>query len=144
MLYLSECKPAVTVSTNLFDHKSVLLSLDGAAPLNIARMSRLRNCNMDNPHSKYSIPHAAYRCYSFGIKTGLGTNLWAPLSNLVNNIKNKTKIVSGKLLGVSTMLKHVALRGETPREVMKIAAIYSEIDLTFLDLPSLDHLSQLP
>ena len=62
----------------------------------------------------------------------------------MNNIKNKTKIVSGKLLEVSTMLKHVPIRGETSREVMKIAAIYSEIDLTFLDLPSLDHLSQLP
>ena len=34
--------------------------------------------------------------------------------------------------------------GETPRDVMEIGAIYSEIDLTFLDLPSLDHLAELP
>ena len=139
----NQCKPAVTVSTNLFDHKSVLLSLGGAAPLNVAKIPRLRNCNMDNPHLKYSVLHAAYRCYSFGIKTEFGTDLWAQRSNLVNNIKNKTKIISEKLLEVSTMLKNVAMGGETQRDVMEIAAIYSEIDLTFLDLPSLDHLAEL-
>ena len=141
---LSECKPAVSVSTNLFDHKAVLLSLGDAAPPSTAGIPRLRNCNMNNPYLKYSVELAAYRCYSFGIRTELITDFWAPLRNMVTDMQNKTKIISEKLLEMSTMLKNYAVRDETPRDVMDVSALYAEIDLAFQDLPSLDHLSQLP
>ena len=141
---LKNCKPATTVAINLFDHKSVTLCL-GAAPLQgIAKFPRLRNSNLDNNYLKYSVLLAAYRCYSFGIKTEINNAPLAPGAYIVANIKEQSKIIGNKLLEVSTMLKVVASRDETPMDSMNISALYAEISLAFSDLPPLEQLSLLP
>ena len=141
---LKNCKPATTVAINLFDHKSVTLCL-GAAPLpGIAKFPRLRNSNLDNNYLKYSVLLAAYRCYSFGIKTEINNAPLAPGAYIVANIKEQSKIIGNKLLEVSTMLKVIASRDETPMDSMNISVLYAEISLAFSDLPPLEQLSLLP
>ena len=57
---------------------------------------------------------------------------------------SQSKIIGNKLLEVSTMLKVVASRDETPMDSMNISALYAEISLAFSDLPPLEQLSLLP
>ena len=68
----------------------------------------------------------------------------APGAYIVSNIKEQSKIIGNKLLEVSTMLKVIASRDETPIDSMNISALYAEISLAFSDLLPLDQLSLLP
>ena len=98
------CKPATTVAINLFDHKSVTLCLGAAPSPGIPKFPRLRSEYLDNNYLKYSVLLAAYRCYSFGIKTEMNNAPLAPSAYIVSNIKDQSKIIGDKLLEVSTML----------------------------------------
>ena len=49
-------------------------------------------------------------------------------------------MIGNKLLEVSTMLKVIASRDETPMDSMNISALYAEISLAFSDLPPLEQL----
>ena len=141
---LKECKPAIATATNLFDHKSVTLTL-GMSDLPTAKQPpKLRNSNLDNPLLQNHITLAAYKCYSFGIRAETENYIHTPIREMLENLKQTTRQIANKLSEVFSMQKEVALREETPRDKMLISAIFAEIGLAFSDLPSLDILSQFP
>ena len=141
---LKECKPAIATATNLFDHKSVTLTLGMSDLPTVKQPPKLRNSNLDNPLLQNYITLAAYKCYSFGIRAETENDIHAPIRAMLENLKQTTRQIANKLAEVLSMLKEVAAREETPRDEMLISAIFAEIGIAFSDLPSLDILSQFP
>ena len=141
---LKECKPAIATATNLFDHKSVTLTLGMSDLPTVKQPPKLQNSNLDNPLLQNHITLAAYKCYSFGIRAETENDIHTPIREMLENLKRTTRQIADKVSEVFAMQKEVALREETPRDGMLISAIFAEIGLAFSDLPSLYILFQFP
>ena len=139
---LKECKPSNSTAINLFDHKTATLTLGMSVPLNKKQITRLRNCNLDN--LLYCLNTlAAYKCYSFGIKTEPENVVPNPAKEIVENIVNSTRLVSNKLSEISKLMESTAGKEETPLNAMLLSALFAETDMIFADLPTLENLSLL-
>ena len=140
---LKECKPSNSTAINLFDHKTVTLTLGMSVPPNEKPIPRLRNCILDNLLLKYSVTLAAYKCYSFGIKTEPENVVPNPAKEIVENIVNSTRLVSNKLSEISKLMESTAGKEETPLNAMLLYALFAETDMIFADLLTLENLSLL-
>ena len=140
---LKECKPSNSTAINLFDHKTVTLTLGMSVPPNEKPIPRLRNCILDNLLLKYSVTLAAYKCYSFGIKTEPENGVPNPAKEIVKNIVNSTRLVSNKLSEISKLMENTVGQDETPLNAMLLSGLFAETDMIFADLPTLENLSLL-
>ena len=141
---LKECKPAIATAINLFNHKSVTLTLGMSDLPTVKPPLKLQNSNLDNPLLQNHITLAAYKCYSYGIRTETENDIHTPIRKMLDNLRRITCQIADKLFEVFTMQKEVELREETTWDVMLISAIFAEVGLAFSELPPLDILSQLP
>ena len=107
---LKECKPAIATAINLFDHKSVTLTLGMSDLPTVKPPLKLQNSNLDNPLLQNHITLAAYKCYSYGIRTETENDIHTPIRKMLDNLRRITCQIADKLFEVFTMQKEVELR----------------------------------
>ena len=96
---LLDCENSHTPSTNLFDHKSVSLSLGPSEPNNNLKIKTQKLCNSGllDPILLHKVNIAAYKSHLFSLDTRHSCNILGPLGIFKGNTLETVRHIENKL-----------------------------------------------